>query len=62
MLAHGLYHFLANTKGHASGGLGKAAYSAEDLLAQSFRFGRKKYDRLRSHRVNMVAQAEAQGQ
>jgi hypothetical protein len=62
VLAHELYQFLANPKGHASGGLAKAAYSAEDLMAQSFRFGRKQYDCLRSHRFDQVAQAEAQGQ
>lgn len=62
VLAHELYHFLANTKGHASGGLAKAAYSAEELLGETFRFGRKEYECLRTHRVNLMAQAEAQGQ
>jgi hypothetical protein len=62
VLAHELYHFLANTKGHASGGLAKAAYSAEELLGQTFLFGRKEYECLRTHRINLVAQAEAQGQ
>jgi len=62
VLAHELYHFLANTKGHAAGGLAKAAYSAEDLLSQTFRFGRKEYDGLRSRRPELVAQAAAQGQ
>lgn len=62
VLAHKLYHFLANTKGHAGGGLAKAAYSAEELMSQTFRFGRKEYESLRSHRANLVAQAEAQGQ
>jgi hypothetical protein len=62
VLAHELYHFLANTKGHAAGGLAKAAYSAEELLGQTFRFGRREYDCLRSHRGNPVPQADAQGQ
>jgi len=62
VLAHELYHFLANTKGHASGGLAKAAYSVEELLGETFRFGRKGYECLRAHSVNLVAQAEAQGQ
>ena len=31
VFAHELYPFLANTKGHASGGPAKAAYSAEEL-------------------------------
>ena len=62
VLAHELYHFLANTKGHAGGGLAKAAYSVEELLAQTFRFGRREYECLRTHRPNLVAQAEAQGQ
>jgi hypothetical protein len=62
VLAHELYHFLANTKGHAGAGLFKAAYSAEELLAHTFRFGRKEYECLRSHRAGLVAQAGAQGQ
>ena len=62
VLAHELYHFLANTKGHAGGGLAKAAYSAEELLSQTFRFGRKEYECLRSHHANLVAEAAAQGQ
>ena len=61
ILAHELYHFLANTKGHG-GGLAKAAYSAEELLAQSFRFGKREYESLRYHGLHQVAQAEAQGQ
>ena len=62
VLAHELYHFLANTKGHAGGRLAKAAYSAEELLSQTFRFGRKEYECLRSHHANLVAEAAAQGQ
>jgi hypothetical protein len=62
VLAHELYHFLANTKGHASGGLAKAAYSVEELLGETFRFGRREYEYLLAHRVNLVAQAGAQGQ
>ena len=62
VLAHELYHFLANTKGHAGGGLAKAAYSVEELLAQTFRFGSREYECLRTRRPNLVAQAEAQGQ
>lgn len=64
VLAHELYHFLANTntKGHATGGLAKAAYSAEERLAETFRFSRKQYECLRTHRINLVTQTEAQGQ
>src|SRR5215469_12125893 len=49
VLAHELYHFLGHTKHHASGGIAKASYTAEDLLARTFRFGQKESAMLRSH-------------
>jgi hypothetical protein len=38
VLAHELYHILANTAKHGSCGLGKSSFSANDLLAGSFHF------------------------
>jgi hypothetical protein len=57
ILAHELYHFLANTKHHSTSGLAKASYTAEDLLAQTFRFGKKECAMLRSQGLSLLAQS-----
>ena len=38
VLAHELYHIFANTSQHGSCGVGKAAYSVQELLSNDFRF------------------------
>ena len=38
LLAHELYHLLANTREHAGSGVGKSAFSARDLLGEHFIF------------------------
>ena len=38
VLAHELYHIFANTTKHGSRGLGKAAYSVQELLSPTFQF------------------------
>jgi hypothetical protein len=38
LLAHELYHLLANTREHAEAGVGKSAFSARDLLGERFTF------------------------
>ena len=38
VVAHELYHIFANTTRHGSRGLGKAAYSVQDLLSPTFQF------------------------
>jgi hypothetical protein len=38
VVAHELYHIFANTQHHGSEGVGKAAYSVEDLLLDEFDF------------------------
>lgn len=38
LLAHELYHLLANTREHAEAGVGKSAFSAKDLLSEHFAF------------------------
>lgn len=48
VLAHELYHFLAQTKRHSGGGVAKASYTAADLLAQTLRFGKKERAMLRN--------------
>ena len=41
VIAHELYHILANTQHHGSEGVGKAAYSVQNLLSDDFQFGEK---------------------
>jgi hypothetical protein len=41
VVAHELYHLLANTKAHRGSGIGKAAYNVGDLLSKIFRFDTK---------------------
>ena len=38
LLAHELYHMLVNKRGHGASGIGKASFSAADVLAESFTF------------------------
>ncbi len=39
LIAHELFHILANTKKHDDSGIAKAAFSSRDLLNESFHFG-----------------------
>ena len=41
VVAHELYHIFANTQHHGSEGVGKAAYSIQNLLSDDFQFGEK---------------------
>jgi hypothetical protein len=41
VLAHELYHILANTQHHGAGGVGKASYTVDNLLNSEFQFGEK---------------------
>ena len=41
VVAHELYHIFANTQHHGSGGVGKAAYTVQNLLSDDFQFGEK---------------------
>jgi hypothetical protein len=47
LLAHELYHVLAQTEDHASAGIAKARFSAADLLAEHLDFETASLDRLR---------------
>ena len=38
LLAHELYHMLVNKRGHAESGVGKASFSAADVLGERFTF------------------------
>jgi len=56
VLAHELYHLLANTKAHRSSGVAKAAYSVGDLLSQTFQFDKRECASLRLRTVHLELQ------
>lgn len=47
LIAHELYHALAQTADHASAGIGKPCFSAADLLSERFEFEAVALERLR---------------
>jgi hypothetical protein len=51
VVAHELYHILANTTKHGSCGVGRASYSVNELLGGVFQFERKESEALRATRV-----------
>lgn len=55
ILAHELYHLLGNTRSHTGGGIAKAAYSVQELLAPILHFGKKECDSLRGFREHLTA-------
>ena len=57
VLAHELYHLLANTRSHTNGGITRAAYSVQELLAPILHFGKKECDSLRGFREHLAAQS-----
>jgi hypothetical protein len=57
ILAHELYHLLANTRVHTSGGIGKAAYNVHELLAPILQFGKKECASLRGFREHLAFQS-----
>ena len=59
VLAHELYHILAKTKHHGSGGLGEAFYSSQELAADDFDFGDKEVQRIRLTLLPMHANVAA---
>jgi hypothetical protein len=48
VVAHELYHIFANTSHHGSDGVGKAAYSVQELLSDDFQFEEREGHALRS--------------
>jgi len=62
VLAHELYHVLANTQGHSSEGIAKARYSVQELLAPIFQLGRKEQDALRSSTAGWTLEPAAGGE
>jgi len=62
VLAHELYHIFAKTRKHTSVGIGKPAYSVQELLANKFQFQKKDCDVLRAHQEQLESIAAATGQ
>jgi hypothetical protein len=53
VMAHELYHLLANTQAHRDSGIGKATYSVGDLLSKMFQFDKKEYASLRLRALHL---------
>lgn len=62
VLAHELYHIFAKTTKHAAWGLGKPAYTIQDLLSNKFKFEKKECDLLRAHQAHLAAISADAGQ
>jgi len=54
VLAHELYHIFADTKHHGTCGVGKEAYTAQDLLSSSFNFHERESQALKSSKVHGI--------
>jgi hypothetical protein len=54
VLAHELYHILANTPKHESCGIGKSAYTVQELLSDEFLFEGHEPDALRANRPHSM--------
>ena len=52
VVAHELYHIFANTPHHGTDGIGKAAYTAQELMSDEFQFEEREGDALRSSAPN----------
>jgi hypothetical protein len=51
VLAHELYHVLANTEQHGTCGVGRAVYSVQELLSSDFQFEHRNSLALRRSKV-----------
>ncbi len=59
VLAHELYHILAKSPHHSSGGVGKAEYEVRDLLARNLVFDASESEELRKDQLRIAATAPA---
>jgi hypothetical protein len=57
VLAHELYHIFANTAKHGSCGVGKAAYTTQELLSDEFTFEERESDALRSGKAHSALES-----
>ncbi len=56
VVAHELYHIFANTQHHGSDGVAKAAYTAQELVADDFQFEQKETLALRAGKVHSLVE------
>jgi hypothetical protein len=61
ILAHELYHILADETGHANEGIAKSAFTAGDLLAARFEFERGTLQLLRNEPLMVADNARGDG-
>ncbi len=54
VLAHELYHIFANTSKHGACGVGKSAYTVQELLADEFQFEESESEALRGSKAHAV--------
>jgi len=54
VVAHELYHIFANTAKHGSCGVGKAAYTVQELLSEDFQFEARESEALRTSKAHAV--------
>jgi len=57
VLAHELYHIFANTQHHGAGGVGKAAYTVDNLLDNGFQFDEKESMALLTSKAHEILSA-----
>ena len=60
VLAHELYHVFAKTTRHAAWGIGKPAYTVQELLSNRFQFEKKECDLLRAHKARLAEMTAGQ--
>lgn len=61
VLAHELYHIFAGTKHHGSCGVGKEAYTVQDLLSPDFQFQERESKALRTSKTHLVLENAVAG-
>ena len=54
VVAHELYHIFANTAKHGSCGVGKSAYTVQELLSEDFQFEARESQALRTGKAHQV--------
>jgi hypothetical protein len=54
VVAHELYHIFADTSHHGSCGVGKAAYTVQELLSEDFQFESGESQALRTSKAHAV--------
>jgi hypothetical protein len=55
VLAHELYHIFAKTTKHAAWGIGKPAYTVQELLSSRFQFEKKECNTLKAHQASLIS-------